>query len=452
MMLTMSAAIRRSYDHRLRELVCGSGDRRLASRAGVPRSTAASWRQRGCRNVVTVDLVHQETRELQEKVLQLEHRMAVLLAMVRLLWALVRVRGARLEEERLPEGTEKAALLTAIARAKPHLGLDTALRLMGLSASRYHAWRQPLRLCQLDDLSSCPKTTPAQLTAAEVRTLHAMATDPDYRHIPVSGLAMLAQRLGRVFASATTWSRLIREHGWRRPRERVHPQSPSEGIRATRPNEYWHIDITVIRLLNGTHVNLQAVIDNFSRRILAWRVESTKEPRLTRQLLLEAAKWLPRPMPVPTLVADSGTENVNGEVDGLVSSGVIKRVLAQVEVVYSNSMIEAYWRSLKHQWLYLNQLDTKAAVEKLVRFYVEQHNSVMPHSALGGLTPDEVYFEKGAGVREQLEAAWRKARAERLATNRGANCGTCKPAEPAGESSVISDVSQLRTEGSRMFT
>jgi putative transposase len=124
----------------------------------------------------------------------------------------------------------------------------------------------------------------------------------------------------------------------------VHPQSPTEGIRATRPNEYWPIDITVIRLPNGTRVNLQAVIDHFSRRILAWRVESTKEPRLTRQLLQEAAKWFPTPTPVPTLVADSGTENMNEEVDGLVSSGVIKRVLAQVEVVYSNSMIEAYWR------------------------------------------------------------------------------------------------------------
>jgi len=41
-------------------------------------------------------------------------------------------------------------------------------------------------------------------------------------------------------------------------------------------------------------------------------------------------------------------------------------VLAQGEVTFSNSMIEAWWRSLKHGWLYLHELDTFAALEKLV--------------------------------------------------------------------------------------
>src|SRR4051812_47665000 len=55
-----------------------------------------------------------------------------------------------------------------------------------------------------------------------------------------------------------------------RPRQRVHPVKPKVGIRAARANEIWHIDTTVIRLLDGSRVYLRAVIDNFSRRILAW--------------------------------------------------------------------------------------------------------------------------------------------------------------------------------------
>jgi transposase InsO family protein len=173
----------------------------------------------------------------------------------------------------------------------------------------------------------------------------------------------------------------------------------------------------VIRLLNGTRVNLQAVIDNFSRRILAWRVTAAKEPRQTRELLLEATKWLSADAPAPNVMVDARTENLNGQVDAPESSGIIKRVLAQVEVVYSNSMIEAWWRSLKHQWLFLNKLDTMAAVEPLVAFYVKEHNSVVPHSALGGLTPDEVYLGTGGGVREKLAADWLRAREARLAAN-----------------------------------
>jgi hypothetical protein len=64
--------------------------------------------------------------------------------------------------------------------------------------------------------------------------------------------------------------------------------------------------------------------------------------------------------------------NVNGDVDALLGLGRLRRVLAQVEVTFSNSMIVAWWRSLKHNWLFLNRLDTLAAVERLVAFYVQQ--------------------------------------------------------------------------------
>jgi hypothetical protein len=80
---------------------------------------------------------------------------------------------------------------------------------------------------------------------------HAL-TSPDYRHVPTGTLAVLAQRLGTVCASPSTWYRLVRQHGWRRPRLRVHPAKPKIGLRTTRANEMWHIDTTVIRLLDGT--------------------------------------------------------------------------------------------------------------------------------------------------------------------------------------------------------
>jgi hypothetical protein len=47
--------------------------------------------------------------------------------------------------------------------------------------------------------------------------------------------------LGKVFASPSTWYRLIRDHQWRRPRQRVHPAKPKIGIRASYPNEIWQI-------------------------------------------------------------------------------------------------------------------------------------------------------------------------------------------------------------------
>jgi transposase InsO family protein len=49
----------------------------------------------------------------------------------------------------------------------------------------------------------------------------------------------------------------------------------SAALRVLRPNEAWHIDVTIIRLLDGTRAYVHAVIDNFSRRILAWTVAAS---------------------------------------------------------------------------------------------------------------------------------------------------------------------------------
>lgn len=116
---------------------------------------------------------------------------------------------------------------------------------------------------------------------------------------------MLAGRLGKVFASASTWYRLVRQHGWRRPRVRFHPQKPKVGIRASRPNELWHVDATVIRLLDNTRAYVHAVIDNFSRKILAWTVSRRLEPGNTVAVLLEAASSARPSMIPPTLTRGS---------------------------------------------------------------------------------------------------------------------------------------------------
>jgi hypothetical protein len=51
---------------------------------------------------------------------------------------------------------------------------------------------------------------------------------------------------------------------------------------------------------------------------------------------------------------------------------------------------------------HLHQLDTFAALEKLIAFYVEQHNTVVPHAAFAGQTPDEMYFGRGEQVPADL--------------------------------------------------
>ena len=94
-----------------------------------------------------------------------------------------------------------------------------------------------------------------------------------------------------------------------------------------------------------------------------------------------------------------------------------------------------------------------AGLARHVAFYVPQHNSVIPHSALGGLTPDEVYFGTGTEVRERLADAWRSAREDRHAVNRAASCGRCSPGpevEHDPRIPIIPSGMQLHPQESRM--
>jgi transposase InsO family protein len=339
-----------------------------------------------------------------------------------------RAAGIKLDYIRFPQGQTKESLLRAIDRARQCLPVASALHIIGLSIARYHRWtRIKNNDCPLDDQSSCPRAHPTQLLPADLRMMRDMATSPEYRHVPTSKLAILAQRLGKVFASSATWCRHVRERGWRRPRARVHPSKPTEGIRADEPNGMWHIDVTVIRLLNGSKVYLQGVIDNYSRRILAWRISERLEPAATAALLVKAFQCCARSDGAPqSLMIDGGIENINEAVNKLCNDGLLKRILAQTDIQFSNSMIEAFWRSLKHQWLFLNDLDSIAAVRRLTEFYIEEYNSSLPHSAFKGQTPDEMYFGTGLYIEAQIAAGKEKAREDRLEENRNTPCDECK--------------------------
>ena len=422
--MTSTTRTQNKYDHLLREHVRSTGDVNHAIRLGVPRSTARDWVKSAPAEVITLDVVDMDNLRLQEKVLRLQSRLDRVVAVLRLVIVVLKTSGVSLSNIRVPEGTAKLMLLRAIERSCCVLPLKVALRVVRLSHSRYHAWKQEEE-CDLDDLPSCPRRLSRQLTLTEVSTIKELVTSEEYRHVPTGTLALLAQRLGQVFASSSTWYRLVRIYKWRRPRGRVHPAKPKIGIRALSPNEIWHVDITVIRLLNGSRVYLQAVIDNFSRRILAWKASETFDPTATARLLIDASKRLLDEK--PTLLADGGVENFNSAVDELIESGLLKRLLAMTEITYSNSMIESWWRALKHQWLYLNTLDTVSTVEKLVAFYVDEHNSRLPHSAFRGQTPDEMYFGTGYDIPAELEAARISARQSRMEVNKSMSCRTCEP-------------------------
>jgi hypothetical protein len=172
-----------------------------------------------------------------------------------------------------------------------------------------------------------------------------MFTSEQYDHFSLRALSLHAQRIGKVFLSPSTWGKLIRKYGWNRPLKRIHPPKPRIGIRVSRPNQYWHIDVSILRLPNRQKVFIHAIIDNYSRKILSWRVFDHLSAEGTRQILIEAAQYLSSSIPDIILV-DGGSEN-RVEKYGDTLQWVKDRMRrALVDIACSNSVIEAFWRKI----------------------------------------------------------------------------------------------------------
>jgi hypothetical protein len=247
---------------------------------------------------MTADLVSQDRSELLAENRELQRRVALLGAIVSVFVALVRVSKARLEFDRIPERGSKRVLLRAIEGSKKVMPLTAALRIVEISPSRYHSWCRAAEGCDLADQPSCPKVVPARLTSEEVEAIGRMVESHDYRFMSIRSIALHAQRIGKVFASPSTWYALVRRKGWRRPRKRLYPARPKVGARAIAPGELVHLDVTIIKLLDGTRTYLHAIIDNYSRRILSWTLETRLGSGATCRVLRDAAKEM-SPSPIP---------------------------------------------------------------------------------------------------------------------------------------------------------
>ncbi|MEY4064041.1 MAG: hypothetical protein RIR26_249 [Pseudomonadota bacterium] len=240
---------------------------------------------------------------------------------------------------------------------------------------------------------------------------------------------MFAERQEMVFASVPAWYRIVRKFNLRRPGVRLYPPKPKIGIRASAPNQIWHIDVSVFRIVSGPKVYIQAILDNASRYVLAWQVSETYGGANTKALIvrgLEVANRLSGSAGFPNLFADDGTENQNKDVDALVDAVKIIRTIAQIDVEFSNSMIEALFRSLKHRWLFILSLTTFEAVCRAVDTYLTDHNVRIPHYDLGGAVPLEIY--SGTWTEESrtllLEGSIAAA-TQRIDFNRSQRCGIC---------------------------
>ncbi len=105
----------RIYDYRIREQVVATGNPGLFPHLGIPLSTALTWLRRGMPEVVWLDTPDGDNARLRQRIAQLEKRVAMLTAVLRLTLTVLRISGVQLG--RITVSAHRQALLCALNHA-----------------------------------------------------------------------------------------------------------------------------------------------------------------------------------------------------------------------------------------------------------------------------------------------------------------------------------------------
>ena len=217
----------------------------------------------------------------------------------------------------------------------------------------------------------------------------------------------------------------------RAPGHKVYPYLLRQ-LAITRSNQVWALDTTYIPMARG-FVYLTAVVDVFSRRVLAHRVAITLEAIHAKEVIQQALAKYGTPEIVNT---DQGSQFTAEEFTRVVRDAGCKLSMDGRGAWRDNVFVERLWRSAKYERVYLKAYDSVSAARADIADYLNWYNTHRAHSSLDCATPDEAYFAglqklKLAAQDEILGAPRVNHRVGRLAPSadrrRGQLCIDCNP-------------------------
>jgi putative transposase len=162
------------------------------------------------------------------------------------------------------------------------------------------------------------------------------------------------------------------------------------GIAITRPNQVWAMDITYIPMARG-FVYLAAVLDWFSRRVLAWRLSITMESSFCVAALEDAMARYGKPDVFNT---DQGSQFTAAAFTDVLAEKGITISMDGKGAWRDNVFVERLWRSVKYEEVYLRAYESVSDARSSIGRYLDFYNTRRPHQSLDGGTPDQAYFTK----------------------------------------------------------
>jgi len=310
--------------------------------------------------------------------------------------------------------------------------------LLMIHRSRILRWRQVHR-----DGGTLANDTPGpeqalhRLLPEERSAMVELACREDLADLSHRELTVTAWDNGLVYISFSTTYRVLRDSGLMgmRGKERRHNGSSVAPVRKdlTGPNQRWCWDISYLMTpVKGHYMYLYMVLDEYSRKIVHWRISwsmnaSEAKVLLEGALANENVLNLPEDQR-PEIINDRGRQMKARPVRQVFEDHKMPQLFARPRTPNDNPFIESMFSTVKTDPEFPDRFQDDVHAEAYFGAYVPWYNNEHYHSGIDYVTPHQAHTGQRTAIIEERQRNIHKQRLRRQEVNRH-NAGLTQPTE-----------------------
>lgn len=169
-----------------------------------------------------------------------------------------------------------------------------------------------------------------------------------------------------------------------KPRRRLKREKPEKLEVPVRPNETWSMDFMADQLTTGRSFRTFNVLDDYNREGLGIEVDFSLPAQRVIRALDQIIEWRGKPARIR---CDNGPEYISGVLQQWAKHHDIDILYIQPGNPQQNAYVERYNRTVRHEWLEMNEFNTIEEAQNTATHWLWTYNNERPNMAIGGITP-----------------------------------------------------------------
>jgi putative transposase len=200
-------------------------------------------------------------------------------------------------------------------------------------------------------------------------------------------------------------------------------------VQPLRPHQEWHVDVSYLNIA-GTFYFLCSILDGYSRFIVHWEIREKMEESDVQTIIQRACERFPGEH--PRIISDNGPQFIAKDFKEFIRVAGMTHVRTSPYYPQSNGKVERWHKTIKGECVRLQVPLTLDEARRLVTGYVSHYNEVRLHSAIGYVTPTDMFLGNDAAIHaardRKLAEARERRKQRRQAQPRQAPVDAARPA------------------------